>query len=297
MSHGLTYALVTPARSEAANLRRLAASVEAQTVLPAAWVIVDDGSTDETKEVAEEFMRERRWVRLLDSPGSIARRGPVGDGRSSGRDVLAFNAGVVAVEQPVDIVVKLDADVSFERDFFERLAAEFAADPGLGIASGTCYELEDGHWTARMTGDHVRGATRAWRWSCFNQVQPLEERLGWDIVDELKANALGWQTRSVVGLPFFHHRPVGQRDGRVRAWAAQGETAYFVGYRLWYLLARALYRASRDPAALALIWGYAAALVVRRPRHGHSGVREELRRRQSVRNLAVRVRGANGRRT
>jgi biofilm PGA synthesis N-glycosyltransferase PgaC len=295
MSQGLTYALVTPARNEAVNLRRLAASVMAQTVVPVAWIIVDDGSTDETKEIAEELMRARSWVRVVDSPGQMARRGPIGDGRSSGRDILAFNTGVAALEEPVDIVVKLDADVSFAHDFCERLAAEFAADPGLGIASGTCYELENGRWSAQLTGEHVRGATRAWRWSCFDQVRPLEERLGWDIVDELKAHALGWRTRSVAHLAFLHHRPPGHRDGRLRAWADQGETAYFVGYRFWYLLARALYRARRDPAAFALIWGYAIALALRRPRHRHSGVREQLRRRQNVRNLALRVRGANGR--
>jgi glycosyltransferase involved in cell wall biosynthesis len=291
------YALVTPARNEAANLRRLGSSVVSQTLLPARWLIVDDGSTDETREVAQELEGRYAWVRMLDSPSRGVGGEALVDGRSSGRDVLAFNAGAAALDVPVDFIVKLDADVSFAAEYFEMLLAEFAADPTLGIASGTCYELEQGHWVAwRVTGGHVRGATRVWRWACFEDVRPLEQRLGWDVVDELQANALGWRTASFERLPFYHHRPLGQRDGRIRPWIDQGETAYFVGYRFWYLTARALFRARRDLAALALIYGFIRAAAARSERCHDPRVRGQLRSKQGLAKLPLRIREATGRR-
>jgi poly-beta-1,6-N-acetyl-D-glucosamine synthase len=292
---GLRYALVTPARNEAENLRRLADSVTSQRVLPASWIVVDDGSSDGTRAVAEALARVHAWIRVADSP-AVAQQGLLEDGRTRGRDVVAFNTGVDAIRDEVDVVVKLDADVSVGPDFFERLLGEFAADSRLGIASGTCYEEEDGRWIARhVARSHVRGATRAWRRACFREIQPLEERLGWDIVDELKANLRGWRTRPVLDLPFYHHRAVGQRDGRRRAWAEQGVTAHYVGYRPSYVVARALHWARRDPAALAMVWGYLSSLAARRPRHPDSEIRKHLRSTQRLRNLPLRARELSGR--
>jgi biofilm PGA synthesis N-glycosyltransferase PgaC len=288
------YALVTPARNEADNLRRLADSLAAQTLAPAAWVIVDDGSDDATGEVADELAREYEWVRALRSPN--ADDDALTRGRRSGRDVVAFTAGVASLEHTPELVVKLDADVSLDPDFFERLAAEFDADPTLGIASGTCYERDTaGGWSPyHVTRDHVRGATRAWRWACYEQVGPLAERIGWDVVDEVTARVNGWSTRSISGLPFYHHRSLGERDGGRRQWAMQGELAWFVGYRFPYMVLRALFRARREPAALVSIPAFLSAA-----RRGDPRIDRELRRyvrsEQSLRKLPLRLRQALGR--
>ena len=191
MSMSGTYALITPARNEADNLRRLAPCLAAQTVKPAAWIVVDDGSSDQTLEVARDFGADHPWVSVLSSPGAISRSGPLDSGRNSGRDILAFHAGLEALDRPVDFVVKLDADVAFAPDYFECLLQKFAEDPRLGIAGGVCYEFERGDWHPRhVTRGHVRGATRMWRWACLQQLLPLEDRLGWDSLDELKARVL-----------------------------------------------------------------------------------------------------------
>lgn len=293
----LRYAVVTPARNEAPNLRRLAECLRAQTVEPAAWVIVDDGSSDETAALASELAGEHSWVEALLSPGALSHAGPLGAGRRVGRDVIAFTAGISALREAPDVVVKVDADVSFEPDYFERLLHEFESDSRLGIASGTCYENEGGSWEARhVTRVHVRGASRAYRWACFLDVSPLEERLGWDGVDEIKANVRGWTTRTVPGLPFRHHRKVGERDGARLAWSAQGDTAHYMGYRFSYLVLRALHHARREPAALAMIAGYLRAGLRRSERCADADVRAYLRRYQSPRELRLRAREALGRR-
>lgn len=291
----LSYAAITPARDEAENLRRLGASMTSQDRPPRAWVIVDDGSTDATPAVAEDFARGYPWISLVRPRTAGSGSDALEDGRTSGRDVVAFNTGLAAVGEDVDIVVKLDADVSLDGDFFDRLVSAFEVDPTLGIASGTCYEQEDGEWTPRYAArSHVRGATRAWRTTCLEEIGPLVERLGWDIVDEMTAIARGWAARPLLDLPFYHHRAVGARDGQRRCWYEQGETAWYVGYRPSYAVARALYASRRERAALAMVWGYVAAAGSRRPRHPDPAVRRNLRARQRLRDLPLRAREVRG---
>src|SRR6185437_9301371 len=94
-----------------------------------------------------------------------------------------------------DVLINVDADISVEPDYFERLLAEFETDHELGIASGGLFELERGVWRQRhLTGSTVVGASRAYRWQCLEQILPFEERVAWDGIDEFKANALGWRT-------------------------------------------------------------------------------------------------------
>ena len=291
----LNYALVTPARDEEQNLHRLAASLLAQTVLPSAWIVVDDGSTDRTAELVENLAREHDWISVISAP---ADGGQLVDGRLTGRDVAAFQAGLAALAEQPDIVLKLDADVSLLPDFFEGLLQAFEADPRLGIAGGACFEFEDGAWRERwVTGNHVRGATRAYRWECLQDVQPLEPRLGWDGIDEVLAVVRGWHTQSFRALPFFHHRLVGQRDGLRRAFRDQGSTAYYMGYRPTYLIARALFRMRATPASFAMLTGYLDAALRHEPGFADPAVRKYIRDRQRLRELPRRAAEALGRRS
>jgi glycosyltransferase involved in cell wall biosynthesis len=286
-----SYAVVTPARDEANNLPKLAASLAAQTMPPVAWHIVDNGSTDRTAAVAESLATEHGWIRVLTMPGTSAadRGGPV---------VRALQAGIAALADAPEIVVNVDADITFEPDYFERLLLKFDEDPALGIASGSAYELRGGRWEQRfVTGNTVWGASRAYRWECLQELLPLEERVAWDGVDEFKANARGWHTAAFEELPFRHHRREGERDGSAwRARSNQGNAAYYLGYRSWYLVLRALWNARREPAALGMIWGYAAAAIRREPRNADPAARAYLRWQQSPRNLKQRALEAAGRR-
>jgi hypothetical protein len=101
---------------------------------------------------------------------------------------------------------------------------------------------------------------------------------------------------TVAGLPFYHHRPVGQRDGARRSWESQGAAARFMGYRLSYFVVRCLYRASRDPRALAMLLGWFKAALRREPVHDDEQVTSYLRGQQSIWKLPLRAREAVGRR-
>jgi glycosyltransferase involved in cell wall biosynthesis len=285
-----TYAVVTPVRNEAENIGRLAGSLAAQTLLPSPWVIVDNGSEDGTVEAVRELEREHDRISLVEipAPERAARGGPI---------VRAFAAGVETLAaEPPEVVVKLDADVSMDTDFFARLVAAFARDERLGIAGGTCYERADGRWLeTHGTRSHVWGACRAYRWACLEEVAPLEERQGWDEIDSIRAQARGWRVRAFGDLPFRHHRPEGERDGAGRRWRDQGDTAHYMGYRPGYLLLRTAYQALREPAALAMLSGYADATVRRQPRCPDPAVLAYIRREQGLSRLPLRIREALGR--
>lgn len=292
----LNYALVTPARNEVVNLPRLAASLLSQTVQPSAWIVVDDGSSDDTLTVAQDLARTIPWLSATCSPGAADRAAALRHGRRVGRDVIAFHAGLRMLDELPDVAFKLDADVSMAPDYFERLLDKFAADPALGIASGICYELEGGRWIPfRVTAGHVRGATRGYRRECLTEILPLEERIGWDAIDELRANLRNWRTQSFSDLPFYHHRSLGSRDGLRAAWRLQGELAYYLQYRVSYVILRALFRASKQPAAIMMIAGYLVSWIRREERYPDRDVRELVRRQQSLRQLPRRMREVLGR--
>ncbi len=284
-----TYALITPARDEAANLAALAETVVGQTLVPTAWVIVDDGSTDGTAQVAADLAREHSWITLVRSGRED---GSVPEGRREGRDLLALQAGIRALPARVELVTKLDADLTLPLDYFEQIVAAFAADGRLGLASGTRCELQDGRWQERhLTGSAVAAQCRTYRWACWEQVQPLEPTMGWDGIDEARAVVAGWRTLVVADLRFRHHRPMGRRDGSLfRARAAEGVAAYYMGYRPSYLLLRALWHARRELSAFGMLWGWSTALAERRPRCEDADARAYVRDQQSFRYLARRLR-------
>jgi glycosyltransferase involved in cell wall biosynthesis len=282
-----TYAVVTPVLNERENLDRLEGALSSQTVAPLAWVIVDTGSEDGGIERAEALAGEHPWIRTLAVSPGRARGGPI---------VRAFNAGLSAVPRGVDVVVKVDADVSFEHDYFARLLEAFAAEPRLGIASGACLEIREGEWRPRhVTAGNVWGACRAYRLACLEQVSPLEERMGWDGIDVLKASARGWRTGLVDGLTFRHHRGEGSRDGsRFAPWIARGRVAHYMGYRPSFLVIRALRHTLSNPAAIMMIAGWAKPALAREPACSDETARAYLRRQQRLRELPKRAREALG---
>jgi hypothetical protein len=284
---------LTPVRDEAENLPRLASALAAQTMQPVTWLVIDNGSTDETLRIAHELRAWIAWLEVLTIPGAEApvRAAPI---------VRSLHAGIARVEAqpPPDFLINIDADISFEPDYLERLLGKFAADPMLGIASGGGYELEKGTWRQKhMTGATVWGGSRMYRWACLQDVLPFEERIGWDGIDQIKANARGWRTKTFLEIPFKHHRPEGHRDaGRFGTRKAEGRTCYYMGYRPSYLVLRALRHLPRDPAAVGFVWGYLTSAWTSDERCADEAARAYLRRQQSFNRLPRRIRETYARR-
>jgi glycosyltransferase involved in cell wall biosynthesis len=252
----LSYVLITPARNEAEYIERTIQSVVSQTVLPRKWVIVSDGSTDDTDSIVEKYREGRDWIELL--------RRPERDTRNFAAKVESFNAGFARVRDlQFDVVGNLDADVSFDADYFEYLLGRFAEWPELGVA-GTHYIEGDFHSfrDSYMSVDHVNGQCQLFRRECFKEIGgyvPIEGG-GIDWVAVTTARMKGWQTYSFDERVFHHHRPMGTAGTSVLgARFHYGKKDYFLGgHPLWQLM-RGTFQMAKKPyvvGGLALIGGY-----------------------------------------
>jgi glycosyltransferase involved in cell wall biosynthesis len=246
-------------------------------------VVVDDSSTDETPELLAALAAEHPWIKpTVFEAGSQA---ALAQGRREGRALDGFRAGVRALTDTVDVVIKVDADVDFDPPYCGEIVRRMAADDRLGIASGTCMEMEDGQWVRRTKAEStVWGASRAYRWDCIPDVMALESRMGWDGLDEIRVQLRGLRTETFVDLPFRHNRPEGGRElSTLHHGEALGRASWYMGYRPSYLTLRAVYRARRAPASLAMVYGYALAAARREPRCPDRDVVRALRERQRLR--------------
>jgi Glycosyltransferases, probably involved in cell wall biogenesis len=287
--------LVTPARDEAAHLERTIRAVAVQTRPPDLWLIVDDGSSDATPRILERCAAELPFLRVLRAPPQE---------REAGADRLALAAEARAFNWALDSVAldefthlgKLDADIELPPRYFERLLDRFAREPGLGIAGGSLLERNRrGGW--RLTKGpayHVRGALKLYRRECFVAIGGIEERLGWDTIDETYARMHGFATRSLTDLTARHHRPVATRGGALRGRARLGQCAYILRYSAWWVALRSLKVARSRPlgiSGVAFFYGYARSAARRDDR-----VEDEQFRRFVARELRARARRAGLRR-
>lgn len=282
--------LITPARDEADHLERTVRAVAAQTRPPDLWLIVDDGSRDATPQLLERLAREVPFLEVRRAPARKA-TAPA-DGLAVAAEAVAFNAALAGVDADgFTHVGKLDADVELPPDYLERLLASFAAQPQLGIAGGVLLEREDGAWRrTKVPANHVRGALKLYSRECLAAIGGVQERLGWDTIDETYARMRGFETRSLPELEARHHRPVATRGGTLRGRARHGECAYILRYGFWWVALRSLKVATLRPrglSGLAFLYGYLRAALRRQGR-----VEDEQYRRFVARELRGRVRAA-----
>ena len=249
------YVIVSPTRDEAKNIALTIASVAAQTLRPLRWVIVDDGSRDHTWELVSAAAAAHPWI-------TAVRREDRGFRKAGGGVMDAFYEGYAVVEkEPWDYVVKLDADLSFGADYFERCLAAFAADPKLGVAGGLVCVERAGQVVIEYHDPvfHVRGPCKIYRRACWEQIGGLIRAPGWDTFDHIKANRLGWSTRTFEDLKVIHHRATGTAYPAWSNWTKNGLANYVVGYHPIFMFLKCARRAVRKPyglAAAGLMWGF-----------------------------------------
>ena len=274
-----SYALITPARNEAQHIVTTIASVAAQTHAPARWIIVDDGSTDQTAAIVAEHLTRLPYLRLV-------RQGNRGHDAVGGGVVARFNDGLRALDLLVPLFGKLDADIRLESDYFARLVAIFDSSPALGIASGQSFvEGPDGSCrTERSLRFHPTGTARLYRARTFDDIGGLVESAGWDTLDVMRARMRGWETRTFDELRILHLRPLGTRDSLRNGVKQRGRSAYVLGYSPLYMAARiAWFAVTQKPRPLHAWWllrGYASAVLDGETRIATAAERRWLRRFQ-----------------
>jgi poly-beta-1,6-N-acetyl-D-glucosamine synthase len=290
--------VVSPVYNEEANLERTALAVAAQSRRPDRWLVVDDGSGDETLAVARRLEAELDFMTVIEAPATVV---PGADNLGLAREAHAFNAGLeFSGWRDYDLIGKLDGDVELPSEWFATLIARFEADLRLGLAGGRLAEPERRGWTTIQIPDHhVHGAVKLFRRECLEEIGGVPERLGWDTIDETYARMRGFETRSYRDLIARHHRPHGSADGLLRGRARHGECAWILHYGFFWVLLRSLKVARLSPvglSGLAFLGGYLGAALRRVPRVNDPDfrrfVRGELRARltRPLRGRLVRTR-------
>jgi len=261
------YAIITPVRNEEDHFPHTLNSVCAQTVRPLAWVIVNDGSTDATPRLAEAAAGQHGWIRVVHRPDRGRRK-------QGGGVIEAFNDGYALLSSlftkpqtvgadtpphsastpPWSFLVKLDGDLQLPPDYFARCLERFADDSKLGIGGGMVCRQQNGDWVEDSPGDppfHVRGATKIYRRACWEALGGLVSAPGWDTLDELKANMLGWQTYTFREIKLLQLKFTGAADGAWKNWVKNGLANYNTGYHPLFMLAKCLRRFISRPFSLA----------------------------------------------
>jgi glycosyltransferase involved in cell wall biosynthesis len=262
----LPYVLITPARNEAQFIEKTILSVVGQTVHPLRWVIVDDGSSDATVELVKKYVDANPWIELVERPKRRERH-------FAGK-VHAFNAGLERVANlEYEVIGNLDADVSFDADFFEFLLERFRLDSRLGVA-GTIFK-EEGYSsdTDSFEGrNHVAGQCQLFRRKCWEEIGGYipHKAGGIDWMAVTTARMLGWKTQSFREKCYFHYRRMGTAErGVLASMFSYGEKDYYLGgHPLWQMF-RVTYRAMKRPyfvGGMALLLGYLWAMIRRTER-------------------------------
>ncbi|MGE0706003.1 MAG: glycosyltransferase family 2 protein [Vicinamibacterales bacterium] len=259
----MDYLLITTARNEEGRIEHTLASMVAQTLPPLRWVIVDDGSTDRTAAIVEEYANRVSWIELV--------RRPQRRHRTFAGKVHAFYAGLDRLE-PIrtELIGNLDADISFAADHFEFLVARMKEDPGLGVV-GTAYTQEG--WDSTRDSfegeSSVHGACQLFRYECFKDIGGYVPNAagGIDWIAVTTARMKGWTTRNCPERRFHHHRTMGTAErSPLGAMFDYGAKDYFLGGSPLWELCRVAYRMTKAPriaGGAALLCGYVWAAVRR----------------------------------
>jgi hypothetical protein len=273
--------IVTPARDEGRHLRAVVEAMIAQERRPDLWVVVDDGSTDDSMAILDGVRHVAPFMR-------VARTPPRGDGAedrlASGAAPRAFNVGLAAFGgESFDFIGKIDADVSLPREYFRVLLERFGREPSLGIAGGTILERRrHGDWRpVSVPSHHVPGALKLYRRECFERIGGVQSTLAWDTIDEMYARMYGFTTRSYGDLEVLHHKRTGAAAGVIRGKARHGACAWIAHYPLYFVVLRAMKLGMTRPAVisgLAFLCGYAKAACTGVPRVSDAAFRRHVRR-------------------
>lgn len=230
----MNFYIIIPAHNEEAYIGKTLQSLIQQTKSPKQVVVVNDNSTDNTQSIAEDYATKYPWISVINSKSSNKHI-------PGSKIVNAFYKGLESLDGNYDVICKFDADLIFPKNYLEVLSCHFHTNNKLGMASGFCYIEKKGDWVLEnLTNiDHIRGALKAYRKDCFNQIGKLKRSMGWDTVDELLAKYYGWEILTDESLHVKHLKPTGNSYNKDSKYL-QGEAMYKMRYGFMITLISAL---------------------------------------------------------
>ena len=239
MEKNKNYVLITAAKNEEKTIERTIRSVDDQSVLPLRWIIVDDGSTDRTSEILKHYAKHLRYLNVISKRGELK--------ANFESQVRAINTGIEQLAGlKYDFIGNLDADITFDPDYYQKIIEKFSEDRNLGLAGGAIYEEQKGSFTPRNfnSENSVAHAVHFYLRECFESVEgyiPLPYG-GSDTVAETTARMKGWKVKTFFEIPVRHHRMTCGVEGIVRGGYRQGKMDYTIGNTLFFELIKCISR-------------------------------------------------------
>lgn len=247
----MKYYIIIPAYNEEAFMGLTLQSLVEQTVLPTKLIVVNDNSTDKTAEIVSEFASQFPFIQLVNKKSDAIHL-------PGSKVIQAFQEGEKHIDENYDIIVKIDADLIFPKNYFETIIKHFQSDDRIGMVGGFCYietrnkhiksnkknrvpehlwqkneicEEKNGDWVLEnlTDKDHIRGALKAYRKETFKQIGGLKPQMGWDTVDELLCKFYNWKVVTDESLHVKHLKPTGASYNQAARYK-QGEAFYTLGY-------------------------------------------------------------------
>lgn len=258
----MKYAIVIPAHNESAFIGQTLESLAKQTVLPTEVVVVNDNSTDDTAKIVTDFSKEHPWLTLSNNTSEAVHL-------PGSKVILAFQKGFETLKAEYDIIIKADADLIFPENYFETILSHFRRNEKTGMAGGFAYIEKNGEWILEnlTDKDHIRGAFKAYRKACFEQIGGLKPAMGWDTVDELLCKFYGWDVVTDESLKVKHLKPTGANYNKAARYK-QGEAFYALGYGFTITaIASAKFALMKNKPALYFDYmrGYLKAAAAKKP--------------------------------
>ncbi|NLD46976.1 MAG: glycosyltransferase [Clostridiaceae bacterium] len=257
------YVLITPAKNEGKYISHTLRSVVSQTILPLVWFIVSDNSTDNTDEIVKEYERQYSFIKLI--------RNTSDNKRNFGSQVRAFLKGYnELVNVTYDFIGNLDADVSFDKDYYQRILCQFNIDKKLGLAGGFIFEEKKGAFCSRKynSTSSVAHAIQLFRRECYEDIGgyiPLRYG-GSDSVAEVMVRMHDWKVKAYPWLEVRHHKPTLSAEGQYNGAFRQGLMDYSMGNHFFYAFCRCLLRVNHSILySLCRISGFMYAGLKRNP--------------------------------
>jgi len=255
----MKYVIISPIRDEEDFIEKTLLSVINQTLKPIEWVIVNDGSTDRTADIIEHYASKIMWIRAI-------HRKDRGFRKPGGGVIEAFYDGYSRLSSNQwDFIVKLDGDLMFNSNYFERCFDKFIQDNKLGIGGGTILNLiGESVKSEKNPIFHVRGATKIYRKEFWHSSGGLMKAPGWDTLDEVKANMLGWKTRSFSDIHLFQLKETGAADGTWKNAFKNGTGSYIAGYHPIFMISKCIMRLFERPyisISVGLLAGYLSGYI------------------------------------
>jgi glycosyltransferase involved in cell wall biosynthesis len=268
----MKFVIITPTRNEEKFIEETLSSMLTQTLLPLKWIIVDDGSTDDTSDIIKKYMKKADFIEYLYRENRGFRK--------PGQGVVeAFYAGYEKIKDlDFDVISKLDADLRLPPDTLELIAKSFKNDVTLGVAGGTRFEKGGKNKDFRkvlVPKGFVGGPNKFYRKQCFEEIGGLIPRAGWDGVDTIKANMHGWKTGELDTIKILHLKPTGtaKGEGLAKACEKYGDVSYYMGGYFWYFIVRLVGRSLKNMnprIGYYMMKGYLNSLLHREKRESDS---------------------------